>query len=535
MNASTVPRVMVLWCPNWPLRAAVEHAGISAQQAIAVLSRGLVLACSASAQEQGIQPGQRLRQAQALVPELLTVNHDPIVNERRFEPIAARAEKLIPGVHVLGPGCLAVNAKGPARYFGSEAAAAHALLDHLRHSLADSAHVGVADGVFTAQRAAQNVNEVTVVQPHASAGFLSALPLDTLGDPELSATLYRLGLSTLGDFAQLDSLHVRQRFGAAGELAQLRAGGADPLILQPRRAATDLVARLECDPPIERADQLAFVAKPTAESFTQRLESAGLVCTEINLHVSYEAYGANADSSRVRSVERLWKHPRYFTADDVIDRLRWQVQENVARAVSDADADAGARSSDVVAGVRLVVISPHRTDSLGNHQRGLWGNGPQEQIHHGLSRIQGLLGHRGVLTPRLTGGRLLKQRQLLVPWGDAEPADALARRTQPWPGALPGPPPSVLTGETSVIDVLDYENRRVNLDERMMLSAEPAVVVIDGRQYDISGWAGPWPIHERWWEPGSTLVHRFQILTDDSQAWLLLYKTEKWYLEAHYD
>ena len=47
--------------------------------------------------------------------------------------------------------------------------------------------------------------------------------------------------------------------------------------------------------------------------------------------------------------------------------------------------------------VRLRVV-PERVDSTGNHEAGLWGGGPDERVHHGLTRVQSMLGHEGVVT-----------------------------------------------------------------------------------------------------------------------------------------
>ena len=37
-----------------------------------------------------------------------------------------------------------------------------------------------------------------------------------------------------------------------------------------------------------------------------------------------------------------------------------------------------------------------------------------------------------------------------------------------------------------------------------LLSAPPHQVMVDGgRPRAVQGWAGPWPLHQRWWAPGS--------------------------------
>ena len=59
------------------------------------------------------------------------VKYDEVADARAFEPVVECLEALTPGVQVIRPGMCAVKARGPARFYGSEAAAAEKLLDRL--------------------------------------------------------------------------------------------------------------------------------------------------------------------------------------------------------------------------------------------------------------------------------------------------------------------------------------------------------------------------------------------------------------------
>ena len=78
-------------------------------------------------------------------------------------------------------------------------------------------------------------------------------------------------------------------------------------------------------------------------------------------------------------------------------------------------------------GVALVRISPEAVDAASHHAPAIFGAGPEERVHHALSRVQAMLGHRGVVTPAIGGGRWLAERQVLVPWGDRDAAAVAAR------------------------------------------------------------------------------------------------------------
>ena len=53
---------------------------------------------------------------------------------------------------------------------------------------------------------------------------------------------------------------------------------------------------------------------------------------------------------------------------------------------------------------------------------------------------------------------------------------------------------------------------------------------------EITGWAGPWPIDERWWAPRESRRRaRFQVALTDGRALLLVLAGGQWAVEAVYD
>src|SRR5205085_4813127 len=77
---SSIPRLGVLWCPNW----AVVAAGAAADEPVVVLHANRVIAQSLAAAREGIVVGQRRRQAQACCPDVRLVAHDLDADARRF-------------------------------------------------------------------------------------------------------------------------------------------------------------------------------------------------------------------------------------------------------------------------------------------------------------------------------------------------------------------------------------------------------------------------------------------------------------------
>src|SRR2546423_12010374 len=85
------------------------------------------------------------------------------------------------------------------------------------------------------------------------------------------------------------------------------------------------------------------------------------------------------------------------------------------------------------------------------------------------------------------------------PRARAEPA--------PWPAALPPPAPADVPRRPRPAAVTDAAGAPVGVSGRLRVSAAPAelTVVETGERLPIRAWAGPWPLAERWWEPGAAV------------------------------
>ena len=526
---STVPptRAIVVWLPDWPVAAltrsearaaarapeAADPGAAAIEQPIAIMHANRVVACSASARREGVRRGQRRRDAQGACPRLRLVPADPGRDERAFSPILSRIERLTPGVQPLRPGLFAVRARGPARYFGGEEPAASALLDELAACGIPDARAGVADGLFTAEQAARLMSpaSIRVVPRGTSAAFLSPLTIAALNDDDLVALLARLGVQTLGEFAALELAAVRDRLGDHGARLHALAGGSDSRPVVPRVPPPELSREIEFEQPLEIADQVAFAVRTTADGVIAGLDEASLVCTEVRITLLDDRGGRS---------ERTWLHPTCFDAVSLVDRVRWQLQ-----ATLDGDVPFGGENG----GVTLVRIEPEAVDDTSHHQPALIGQGPDERLHHAMSRVQAMLGHRGVVTPMLAGGRWLSERERRVPWGDAE--RPTHPRDLPWPGSLPQPLPSEVYRPRRPAVVIGGDGSPVAVDERGGVSAPP--VALDGRR--VTAWAGPWPVIERQWDPSRARhAHRFQMVDADQTAWLLVLEDERWWVEGRY-
>ncbi|MBP2357333.1 protein ImuB [Kribbella aluminosa] len=579
MGNRGLTRSMVIWVPDWPVAAAAVAVGRAPDEPIAVLEKGKVLATSAAARAEGVRRGQRARDAQSRCPELVVLKYDPVLDARAFDPVISCLEAITPGVQVIRPGMCALKARGPARFYGSEEAAAEKLLDRLETYDVHGGRIGIADGPFAAEQAARVSSartRVRVVPPGGSPEFLAPLSVDVLEQPALTDLLRRLGLRSLGAFAGLSGTEVLTRFGPDGAFAHRLARGADDRPVTGREIPPELTRTLDFEPAVDRVDQVAFAVRSIADELVVRLTELGLVCTTLRVEVGTE-------SGRVH--EREWLHPRWFTAADVVDRVRWQLQGS------------GTATSELTSSVVRVRLIPGQADPVGTHADGLWGGGPDERIHRALSRVQSMLGHGAVVSVVIGGGRGFAERQTLVPWGD--PAVPARPPDQPWPGAITGTDPKrwpTLAPTTIFPDpipakVFAADGTQVSVTARGKLSGTPTaftlhpsndpgdpdatgrtdatgltgltdatgrtgspasgapygrrgpagqrarVQVADSNKiHPITAWAGPWLTTERWWDPSTESRHaRFQFQTADTRAWLFTLHNNTWQAQATYD
>lgn len=527
MIGTSPVRVMLLWCPGWPVLAARLTQGIAADAPLALTDRGAVVACSAAAKLEGVTAGLRIRQAQHRCPDLIVLTHDIVAEARAFEPMLHAVEEKIPDVHVVRPGVAAVRAQGAGRFYGGEHAAASALFAHLHDftehelRLPVDLRIAVADGLFTAEQAAyasSTVTPVHIVPAGGSTDFLAGLPVRVACDSKLDNLLQRMGIRTLGDLVQLPRDQVHARFGAAGLRAHQLAAGEDTPILSPRTVPPQLGMHVLFDPAADRVEQIITRCEPAAADFARLLTRSSLICTEIRVTVQLEPDAL---------FERLWRHPWQFGSAEVLDRIRWQLEDLAAEAATVDDDSLGAS-------VLSVQVLPESVDNAEHHAQGLWGDRPDEKVEHALTTLQHRLGHDAVLTSTVAGGRLLHERRVLRPWGDALPTVRERRLEQPWPGTVPGPSPATVFSSAGQVQVCTAAGEPVTVDERGTVSGEPAWLRTPEGRRRIVQWAGPWPIRQRWWRKGKRL-NRFQLIDSQQSAWLLLADGDTWFTEARYD
>ena len=539
------PRIVTVWFPDWPVTAA----GFSAEIPAAVMSSDRVVARTPAAAAEGVVISQRRRQAQRRCPNIELIDHDPDRSAREFESIVRAVAELSPRFDVIEPGWISLAARGPSRYFGGDLPLAGKLLAAVApDESAARPGIGIADGRFASSVAARlsvRRRQPVMVEPEESPAFCADLPigwLQTLGesDPELVELFTRLGLRRLGDLAELPASDVIGRFGHPGVHAHRLASGAD--VRPPSTTDPAPERRLDqvLDDPAAQSGAVIFVAKQLADELAASLGADGRVCTRLVVLLETE-HGERS--------ERSWYRSAGMSAPAMVERVRWQLDAwiNLPKG----------SDQELTGGVSLIRLTPDEVRADDGSQLGLWGGQSEadRQAARAIARLATLTSESAVTVPVWRGGRLPADRYQWVPATMVD-LDGRARAVSqagtgsgpsgPWPGALPSPSPASVFADPYPIELFDEHGQAVTVSGRGVISARPASLRLltgdassgwrSGPLRPVVAWAGPWPVEERWWEPGShRRLARFQVITDDHNGYLVIAEKQRWWISARYD
>jgi protein ImuB len=452
----------------------------------------------------GVALGMLRREAEALAPFATVLIRDPGDEARRFEPVVAVVEELVPRVEVVSPGLMFVPVAGAIPFYGGEQPLAARVAKELDRfcgeQLGGDALLGIADGPFAARWAAATAS---VGEPHLVAdtmSFLSGLDLSVLreamGGEEMIQTFRWLGVGTLGDLARLPRDALATRFGNPGVLAHRLATGEDRPV-DPRDIPPELEVEMSFEDPLESLDAVAFAGRTLAERLLTGLRPLGVAPHTVTITVT-SAGGVGR--------ERVWRSADPFTEKALADRVWWQLRTWV-------------ESGGVPGGISALGIAPSDLSGEGRQLGLLSDESSILEAERALSRAQALVGPDRVLHGRAQGGRMPGERVAWSRWGEpeAEPERDVAA---PWPGGTPSPSPALVPPEPEPIEV--------EWDGGM-----PSRIRLGSRWEPVLTWSGPWRLTGRWWT-GEGHADRYQIVTSVG-AFLCVVSEGRTYLTGVYD
>lgn len=490
-------RFAALWFPDWPVQALGKPGAL-----VAIERAGEIRVCSHAARGFEVRRGMRVRQAQALCPQLQVVSEDISRDAQVFEQVVYSLDAVVAGIEVMRPGLVVVDILGAARYYGAEDSLIELLIDAAAMCGVDC-FVGVADEITTAVIASR-VSAIVPIQ--YSEEFLSQQPVSVLLAEEALGVdiatvqvLQNLGIRTLGDIARLGARDIAARFGTHGmHIFQIAVADTQRCIAPKLEEVTFRTTYIP-DDPIVRVDTAAFVGRQLASELHMKLQHYGVVCQRLCIQAEF----ANGDI-----LERTWRTRKALSESGMADRVRWQLDGWLTNRAFSTAAEEG--------GIVALTLDPVEV-SLPEH-RALWGDDyTDEHVQRVIERVQSTLGSDKVLQPYYAGGLGLAHCVKFVSYGEPTAEHPV------WNGALLSPHPGRLV--TGIAYLFDEAGNAIYLDKEFLLSAPPASLRFAAINLHITAWAGPWLAGSR---------ARMQVVAD-SYAYVLRWEQDgQWHLEASY-
>jgi protein ImuB len=292
------PRLACLLLPLFPLAARLRSEPELVREALVVVegngNAARVVAATRLARAAGVRPGLSLPQARALCPKLVARPRDGECERAAQESLLEVAEGFSPRVEDAGEGTAYLDLEGLERHYPGPSPELD--LGRSLMAAADSAglpaRVGIASSKLAARIAAGLPEPPVIVPAGEEAAFLAPLPLQRLApEVDVSGTLERWGVHSVGDFAKLPASRVASRLGRTGRELHATARGIDPRPLMPREPPPAFHEGMSLEWPLVALEPFLFVGRAALDRLCQRLESRGYACVRLELALRLEPDG----------------------------------------------------------------------------------------------------------------------------------------------------------------------------------------------------------------------------------------------------
>lgn len=305
---------------------------------IAICNHLEVLSVNQCALDAGVTPGSRRASAQALVPDIELIAHDPVREQQALTSLACWALQFTPSVgfapaplpdrkslsrsdsaHALAPlpepgqAGLLLEVAASLRLFGG----LPALLSQLHQGLQDlsyQAHLGIASTCHGAWLLAksQPLRADSLPEPLERSQNpdllmqrLAALPISLLthAAPHQSA-LRAIGTQTLGDLIELPRAGIARRFGKKLLLEVDAALGSHPQPIGYFKAPEQFAAKLELMADVERTEALLYAARRLIIELTGWLSARHAGVRSFDLVLEHNTPPQTSLSVRLTNISR---------------------------------------------------------------------------------------------------------------------------------------------------------------------------------------------------------------------------------------
>ncbi|MEZ5913584.1 MAG: DNA polymerase Y family protein [Paracoccaceae bacterium] len=272
-------RILSFWFPRLAAERQLRHHALAMPGPFAVVetrvNSGYLAALNAEAEAEGLFPGQPLRDARTLCPELVTRPADPVAEAAFLRALGRWAGRFSPWVSVEPPASLMLDVSGCAHLFGGEAALV-AEAEAEAGSFGLTLRLGLGDTPGAAWALARHRAGPAIAPPGQGRAALAGLPVSALRlPPDTARSLERLGLATVGDLAALPRAVLARRFGQGLTRRLDQAFGEETEPVGPMAEPPRFAVRLGFPEPIGLPEDIAASVARLVPALAERLSAAG--------------------------------------------------------------------------------------------------------------------------------------------------------------------------------------------------------------------------------------------------------------------
>lgn len=350
-----------------PFATRLETAtAVPPRATVAKVGPALVLAAvDVAAEAAGLEPGQGLAEARALVPELKLDPHDPDADAALLSALATACDRYTPLVALTPPDGLFLDVTGCAHLFGGEADLRSDLLARLGKA-GFAARAAIA-GTPGAAWAMAHYGKHPILAGEEAVPALSPLPVAALRiAPETVRLLKSLGLKRIADLSAQPRAPLAARFGPEllSRLDQAFGHADEPI--SPRRPLPLLMVERRLSEPIFQWDVVTAYLARLAAVLESRLQARGEGARRLTLALFHADGSVSAteaattgpvrDAGRIAAVfaPKLEALAARLSIDSGIDLIRLAAHETTPVAAHQGDFDGRAEAEADLA--RLIDI-----------------------------------------------------------------------------------------------------------------------------------------------------------------------------------
>jgi protein ImuB len=535
-------RIACVYLPSFALQVHVRQAPHRAGTAFAIIHgprddkgelvgpKRKILVCSKAAWEMGLRPGMTATQARALAPEATLLPSDPTSYQRALEALGESFLALSVTVDIgskeigqkeLVPH-LAIYVRVPKKSRGDDFALK--LLTALDRQ-GYRGRVGIADNRFTSWVAAQGARmpkegdlfakEYCTVPQGGSAAFLAPLPLDLLPlSDDIQQMLETLGVTTIGDFADLPPPSVGRRWNENGVDFQSLAQGEGPTLLQGFSPRDQIIESIQLDDEVTEIEPLAFSLRPLADRACDRLRGRSMAvgrallrlrgrddaCSEFPIEPARPTLDGRSLFALLRAV--LQDH-----------KLEHPVLEIELTITQESDPE-----------IEELDLFDHRD-----------GRPSPEAVDVAIARLESMFGKDSVSSAELVASHRPERAFQLTPFAPPKKP----RRTRKKRGgrrkriqqAQQATLPLVMNGTSGALRLLDPPRLQECSSSRIQN------ITIEGVQRPVVAVCGPTKVDSEWWSESPVERDYYEVQTEDGgRYWVFKKRTDgKYYLHGIFD